>query len=74
MLCRTNCKQQTDNRAIHCVEASAAARVLILEAGLRDHIKNLQRFLDTLGGMKSSLAAGKLDVEANAGCREIVLG
>jgi hypothetical protein len=33
MRCRTNCKQQTENRAIHCVEASAAARVLILRAG-----------------------------------------
>src|SRR5437660_2984350 len=36
---------------------------------LSDHIKNLQRFPDTLGGMKSSLATRKLAVEANAGCR-----
>src|SRR6266436_3881368 len=36
---------------------------------LSDHIKNLQRFYDTLGGMKSSLATRKLAVEANTGCR-----
>src|ERR1019366_5888821 len=36
---------------------------------LSDHIKNLQRFPDTPGGMRSSLATGKLAVEANAGCR-----
>src|SRR5690349_20476441 len=30
-----------------------------------DHIKNLQGFPDTLGGMKSSLATRKLSVEAN---------
>src|SRR5438445_12725041 len=36
---------------------------------LSDHIKNLQRFSDTLGGMKSSLATRKLAVEANAGFR-----
>src|SRR6266576_2568015 len=39
---------------------------------LSDHIKNLQRFPDTLGGMKSSLATRKLAVEVNAGCRGVV--
>src|SRR4029077_2221423 len=34
---------------------------------LSDHIKNLQRFIDTLGGMKSSLGTRKFAVAMKAG-------
>src|SRR5437660_12124578 len=69
MRCRTNCKQQTENRAIHCVEASAAACVPILGAGPAIISRISNDSLTHIGGVKSSLATCKLAVEANVGFR-----